>query len=81
MSNGRFQPKATTEQSDEPIRTGWVLHQGGELGWTLREVELFDSDVEKHTVRRWPAEILSVVLAVLERRISRKLVERIAHDE
>ena len=61
---------------DEPVRTGWVLHQGGELGWTLREVEMFDSDVEKHTVRRWPAEIMSVVLAIMERRILRKLVER-----
>lgn len=63
--------------ADEPRRRGWVIFQGAELGWTMREVELPESVIEAHLVRSWPAEIMAVVLSILERRISRILVERI----
>ncbi len=77
MSQHTKQTAPATPPVDEPMRRGWVLHQGGELGWTLREVVMPESEVERWTETRWPAEIMAVVLGVLERRIGRKLVERL----
>jgi hypothetical protein len=62
----------------EPKRTGFVLNQAeGELGWVLREVELPESVIAEHTVRSWPAELLSIAYDNIEQRVSRKLVERL----